>query len=182
MAKGLAENEWKINGNVDDMTNDIIFKYADDRKALTEKEAAFFILETVYEYGTYACKNCLQKIREEINGFFQFLDCDEKRFVQAVNLYTVGKKFTAGDRLKTTDVNDWLLKEDHRGIGRLDFKQFQHAVLRTLYELNYLTAASASPAPSSDAAPAPSSDAAPAPTTDAAPAPALDAAPAPPSI
>lgn len=132
------------------MTNALVFKYATDRKALTEKEAAFFILETVFEYGTYKCKNCLEKIREEITGFFQFLDCDEKRFIQAVNIYTVGKKMTAGDHLKTTDVNDWLLKEDYRGVGRLDLKEFQHAVLRSLYELNYLASASpaaATPAP-----------------------------------
>lgn len=134
----MADNEWKINGNVDDMSSAIASKYAGNKQDLTEKEAAFFIIETVFEYGAYKCKNCLEKIREEITGFFQFLDCDEKRFVQAINLYTVGKKFTAGDHLKTTDVNDWLLKEDLKGIGRLDLKQFTEAVLKSLYEVNYL--------------------------------------------
>lgn len=106
---------------------------------MTEGEFVYMMIETVYEYNAnYDCKNCFQKSRAEIKKFFNFLDCDSKGFVHAVNLYDVIKKMTDGDKIKTVEVNDWLLKEDYKGNGRLDNKQFAEAVLRTVYELNYL--------------------------------------------
>ena len=98
-------------------------------------------INIVYDYGlTYECQNCFQETRKEIKKFFTFLDCDNKGFIHAINLYDVLKQLKGGEKIKSTEVNDWLLKEDYRGIGRLDNKQFAEAVLKSLYELNILSA------------------------------------------
>lgn len=103
--------------------------------------------DVLHDYSlNYKCLNCLAETRKEISNFFTFLDCDTKGFVQAVNLYHVFKKMNGGENIKSVDVNDWLLKEDNRGIGRLDRKQFTDAVLKSLYEVNVLHEAITSPA------------------------------------
>lgn len=141
MSQGFADNTWKIEGDLDSLSSLYYNTYATDKKkGLKENEFAFMMIETVFDYNVnYECKNCFQESRTEIKKFFNFVDCDTKGFIHALNLFDVLKQMKGGERIKSVSVNDWLLKEDYRGIGRLDNKQFSEAVLRSLYETNYLT-------------------------------------------
>lgn len=141
ISQGFADNNWKIFGTLDDLgaLNFGIYHGQGKNGSMTESEFVYMMIDTVFAYNiNYDCKNCLQSSRKEIKNFFNFLDCDTKGFVYAMNLYDVLKQMTGSDNLKTTDVNEWLLKEDHRGIGRLDSKQLAEGILKTLYELTYL--------------------------------------------
>lgn len=137
---GFGENKWKIEGNLDKLSEFMYSTYnVDGKDGLSEQEFAFMAIDNVFSYKpNQDCKNCLTKIRAEIGLFFDFLDCDSNAYVQAKDLFTVFKKMKGSDDLTTTNVNDWLLKEDYRGIGRLGRAEFTEAVLKSLYEQNYL--------------------------------------------
>lgn len=110
----------------------------DGKTGLNEQEFAFMAIDNVYSYKqTFECNNCLKDLRLQIGKFFDFIDCDSSGYVQARDLHTV-LSHIATSELTTTAVNDWLLKEDLKQIGRLGREQFVHALLRTLYESAYL--------------------------------------------
>lgn len=140
MSQGFADNNWKIYGSLEDLGSLFYNTYSGNKKSgLKESEFVFMMIACVFEYNVnYDCKNCLQESRKEIKKLFSFLDCDSKGFVHAINLYDVMKQMKGAENLKSVNVNEWLLKEDYRSIGRLDSKQFTEGVLKTLYEMRYL--------------------------------------------
>lgn len=141
ISQGFADNNWKIFGSLEDLGNFYygIYHNSNKKGGMTEAEFVYMMIDVTFPYNTnYDCKNCFQNSRKEIKKLFTFLDCDTKGFVHAINLYDVLKQMKGSENLKTTDVNEWLLKEDYRGIGRLDSKQFAEGILKTLYELAYL--------------------------------------------
>lgn len=111
----------------------------DSKNGVGEQEWAFMAIDNVHDYKIdYDCQNCLKNIRTELSKLFDFLDCDTNGYVHAVDIFTVLKQMKGGEDLTTTNANDWLLKEDIKHIGRLGRSQFIEAVLKSLYEINYL--------------------------------------------
>lgn len=124
---------------MDEFSDYIFTTYdVDGKTGLNEQEFAFMAVDNVYSYKqTFECNNCLKDLRLQFGRFFDFIDCDSSGYVQARDLHTVLSQIAEGE-LTTTAVNDWLLKEDIRQIGRLGREQFVQALLRTLYESAYL--------------------------------------------
>lgn len=136
----MSTNHWKLEGSLDDLAEFMYGTYnVDGQDGLSEREFAFMTIDNVFSYTTtYDCKVCLQQTREEIKKFFEFLDYDANGYVHAEDLYEVFKHMKGGEDLKSVNVNEWLLKEDIKQIGRLGPEQLTEAVLKSLYEQQYL--------------------------------------------
>ena len=136
----MSTNHWSLTGNLDDLAEFMYGTYnVDGKEGLAEMEFAYMAIDNVFFYAlNYKCNSCLEKIRLEINKLFEFLDYDLNGYLHAVDLFEVFKRMKGGEDLKSVNVNEWLLKEDIKQIGRLSREQFTEAVLKSLYELQYL--------------------------------------------
>lgn len=136
----MSTNKWKIQGNLDDLAQFMYGTYnVDGQDGLSEREFAYMTIENVFSYKTnYECLNCLKETRTQIEKLFEFLDYDMNGYTQAVDLLEVFKHMKGGEELKSVSVNDWLLKEDIKQVGRLGHEEFTEAVLKSLYEKKYL--------------------------------------------
>lgn len=138
--KGMSTNHWKLEGNLEDLAEFMYGTYnVDGEEGLSEREFAYMMIDNVYSYAVnYECKSCLKAVRYQISKLFEFLDYDMNGYTQAADLFAVFSHMKGGEDLKTINVNEWLLKEDIRQIGRLGLEQFTEAVLKSLYEHQYL--------------------------------------------
>lgn len=138
--KGMSTNKWFLQGSLDDMAEFMFGAYnVDGSEGLSEREFAYMAIDNTFSYAVnYGCQNCLAKTRLEADQLFTFMDYDTNGYVQAEDIYEVFRHLKGGEELKTTNANEWLLKEDIRGIGRLGRAQFTEAVMKSLYEHEYL--------------------------------------------
>ena len=136
----MSTNKWLLQGSLDDMSEFMFGAYnVDGSEGLSEREFAYMAIDNTFSYAVnYGCQNCLAKTRLEADQLFTFMDYDTNGYVQAEDIFEVFRHLKGGEELKTTNANEWLLKEDIRGIGRLGRAQFTEAVMKSLYEHEYL--------------------------------------------
>jgi len=136
----MSTNKWMLTGSLDDLAEFMYGTYnVDGSDGLSEREFAYMTIDNTFSYAAnYNCSQCLSKTRWEADQLFTFMDYDANGYVQAQDLYEVFSHLKGGEDLKTVNANEWLLKEDIKQIGRLGKAQFTEAVLKSLYEKEYL--------------------------------------------
>lgn len=72
------------------------------------------------------CEDCLKGTRVEIEGFFNYLDCDEDNLINAENIY-YGMKNMKGfnhEKTTTTMVNSFVINTMEHSSASLDMLDF----------------------------------------------------------
>jgi len=82
------------------------------------------------------CKDCLQKVKKDIYGWFNYLDCDEDGLINAENIY-YGMKNMKGfnhEKTTTTMVNSFVINTMEHSSAALDVIDFNFGLLVGMYE------------------------------------------------
>jgi len=145
---GMQKWNWFIDAGAQDFAINFIMKYdmnGDGR--LNPRELILGALDhNKNALGSGNCQNCFQEIAQKLDAIFIYLDCENKGFLSAEELWSALPKINRpdskynifginnSDNIRTSAINDFVIKNGLGKEGSVSKEEFRNGVLLAYWD------------------------------------------------